>query len=82
MHVDRLEQYQGIPCYCVNSASYFWYGGMNAYTDPLYAFFEFTADGRLIVDGRSGAFVKPPPLASDSVAGRSASIASRTLRFG
>lgn len=81
MHVDRLEHHQGIPCYCVNSASYFWYGGMNAYSDPLYAFFEFTTDGRLLVEGRGGEFVKPPPPASSSVTGRSASIGSRELKL-
>jgi predicted phosphodiesterase len=78
MHIDRLESHQGIPCYCVNSASYFWSGGMNPYTRPLYAFMELSSD-RLIVEGVAGDFVKPPPKSSDGVIGRSASIANRRL---
>jgi predicted phosphodiesterase len=79
MHVDRLESHEGIPCLCVNSASYFWSGGMNPYTKPLYAFLEFTPEGTLIVEGVSGAFVKPPPANSDGVVGRSASISGRNI---
>jgi len=79
MHVDRLEEHKGIPCLCVNSASYFWSGGMNPYTKPLFAFMELTTDGHLVVEGVRGEFVKPPPANSDRVVGRSASIADRTL---
>jgi hypothetical protein len=80
LHVDRLEYVDGIPCVSLNSASYFWYEGMHAYTTPLYAFLEFSANGELIFEGRAGAFIQPPPAASDGVAGRSASLSSRRLR--
>jgi len=79
LHVDRLEGYQGLPCYCVNSASYFWYNGMRAYTNPLYAFMELTPDGHLKVEGREGEFVQTPPKESDNVIGRSASIMDRSI---
>lgn len=77
LHIDRLEYVAGAPCLCVNSASYFWYEGMRAYTQPLFAFIEFTATGEMIVEGHTGAFVEPPPPASNVVAGRSASITDR-----
>ena len=77
LHVDRLERVDGIPFYCVNSASYFWSGGMWAYSKPLFAFMEITSDGRLVVEGVEGEFIKTPPKASDSVVGRSASILSK-----
>ncbi|MFI5384722.1 MAG: metallophosphoesterase family protein [Fimbriimonadales bacterium] len=80
LHVDRLEHVGDLPFLCVNSASYFWYGGMRAYTKPLFAFMELTTDGYLKVEGATGAFVKPPPKASDSVIGRSASISDRNIR--
>lgn len=79
MHLDWLTHHAGIPCYCHNSASYFWYGGMNAYTQPLYSFIEITETGYLKVMGRSGKFVKAPPKASDTVIGRSASIMNRNI---
>lgn len=79
LHVDRLEQAAGMPCLCVNSASYFWYEGMRPYTKPLFAFMEITADGHLHVQGVEGAFATPPPPASDNVLGRSASIRNRTI---
>jgi predicted phosphodiesterase len=78
LHVDRLEHHEGIPCYCVNSASYFWSGGMCAYSKPLFAFMEITPEGKLIVEGVGGEFIKRPPADSDKVLGRSASISNRT----
>ncbi|MEQ1932252.1 MAG: metallophosphoesterase [Fimbriimonadaceae bacterium] len=80
LHVDRLETCRGIPCLCVNSASYFWSGGMHPYTKPLFAFMEFGADGILRIEGVSGEFVHAPPAASDAVKGRSASISSRSVK--
>lgn len=80
LHVDRLETEYEIPCLCVNSASYFWSAGMHAYSKPLFAFAEFGTDGLLRIEGRAGEFVKPPPAGSDSVKGRSASIADRAIR--
>jgi 3',5'-cyclic AMP phosphodiesterase CpdA len=79
LHVDRLEHVDGIPYYCVNSASYFWSSGMWAYSKPLFSFMELTSDGRLVVEGVEGEFVKTPPKASDSVIGRSASISNRKI---
>lgn len=79
LHVDRLEHVGDIPCLLVNSASYFWSGGMYPYTQPLYAFLEFTADGLLKVEGTHGEFVKPPPAGSAAVVGRSAMISDRNL---
>ena len=79
LHVDRLEYFEGIPCLCINSASYFWSDGMVPYTHPLYAFLEFRADGALKVIGISGEFKKTPPSASDAVVGRSGSISTRFL---
>jgi predicted phosphodiesterase len=79
LHVDRLEHHEGIPCYCVNSASYFWFNGMRAYTRPLFAFMELTTDGHLKVEGTTGEFVQTPPKDSDKVIGRSASIASQAI---
>ncbi|MBS1725998.1 MAG: metallophosphoesterase [Armatimonadetes bacterium] len=79
LHVDRLEHVENIPFYCVNSASYFWSSGMWPYTKPLFAFMEFTTDGKLVVEGVQGEFVKTPPKASDSVVGRSASIDDRAV---
>jgi predicted phosphodiesterase len=81
LHVDRLEHYAGIPCLCVNSASYFWGDGMYPYSKPLFSFMEITADGRLIIEGVQANFVKPPPQSSDKVIGRSASISDRDLRL-
>ena len=81
LHVDRLEQVGDIPCLLVNSASYFWSGGMYPYTRPLYAFLEFTADGMLAVEGTRGEFVKPPPANSAAVVGRGASISDRHIRM-
>lgn len=80
LHVDRLEHVGEIPCLLVNSASYFWSGGMYPYTQPLYGFIEFTADGMLKVEGTRGEFVKPPPAASSAVIGRSATISDRNFR--
>lgn len=79
LHVDRLEYVGKMPCLCVNSASYFWYQGMNPYTNPLFAFMELTTDGSLVVEGTVGHFVKPPPKASGDVIGRSASISKRKI---
>ncbi|MBC8063724.1 MAG: metallophosphoesterase [Chlorobia bacterium] len=79
MHVDRLEKVHGIPCLCINSASYFWSGGMHAYREPLFAFLEFNPSGELRVFGRRGQFVKEPPAVE--VAGKSASISDYRLRL-
>lgn len=79
LHVDRLERVGDVPYYCVNSASYFWGGGMYPYSKPLFAFMELTSDGSLKVEGVQGAFVKPPPAGSDGVVGRSASIEDRRI---
>ncbi len=79
MHVDWLQSYEQMPCYCVNSASYFWYNGMQPYSKPLYAFLEITPTGELRVEGIQGEFLKPPPKASDIVPGRSASISSQNI---
>lgn len=81
LHVDRLEQVDDIPCLLLNSASYFWYQGMHPYTEPLFAFLEFTEDGVLRVEGRQGAFVSPPPPASDNVLGRAAVISDRNIQL-
>ncbi len=81
LHVDRLEYHAGIPCLCVNSASYFWGGAMFPYTNPLYAFMEITPDGHLAIEGVSGAFIKPPPSSTDAVVGRSSSISDRHIRL-
>lgn len=78
MHVDWLVDQGGMPCYCFNSASYFWYQGMQAYTKPLYAFVE-VAGGQMKIEGCIGEFVKAPPKASENVPGRSASIVDRQL---
>jgi len=81
LHVDRLEYHEAIPCLCVNSSSYFWFDGMQPYSKPLFGFMEITSDGILKVSGAAGGFVKPPPKASDSVVGRSASITDRALNL-
>ena len=81
LHVDRLEHVSGVPYLCVNSASYFWSSGMWAYSKPLFAFMELTTDGRLVVEGVAGEFVKAPPKASDAVVGRSASISARSEKL-
>jgi hypothetical protein len=78
MHVDRLEHVHGIPCLCINSASYFWGNGMQPYRDPLYAFIEFDPSGELRVMGRKSEFVKPPTV---EAIGRSASISDYRLRL-
>lgn len=80
MHVDRLERHAGIPCFCFNSASYFWSSGMFAYSKPLFAFVEFGPE-TMKIEGVVGEFVKGPPAASASVAGRSASIADRRVEL-
>jgi predicted phosphodiesterase len=79
LHVDRLDLVQGLPCYCINSASYFWSGGMHPYSKPLFAFLEFRPDGRLVVEGVAGEWVRQPPAASNGITGRSASIRARDL---
>ena len=80
LHVDRLEMIGKVPSLCVNSASYFWYSGMQAYTRPLFAFMDIRS-GKLSVDGSRGEFMKPPPANSDWVVGRSASIRDRELNL-
>lgn len=80
LHVDRLEHYQGVPFLCVNSASYFWYQGMHAYSRALFAFMTLSSKG-LAVEGVAGSFVTPPPKASDVVIGRSASVSNRSLHL-
>ncbi len=80
LHVDRLEYFEGIPCLCLNSASYFWAGGMVPYSKPLFAFLEFQPDGILKVEGIEGTFLKTPPATSDGVVGRSASLSSRQVK--
>jgi len=79
LHVDRLEHSHGIPCYCQNSASYFWGGGMYAYSKPLFTFIEITTGGHLVVHGASGEFLKAPPKETDAVIGRSASVIDRRI---
>ncbi len=79
MHVDRLEKVHGIPCICINSASYFWSGGMHPYRDPLFAFIEFDPSGELRVFGRRSEFVKAPPVVE--LVGKSASISDYRLRL-
>jgi hypothetical protein len=74
-----VERVSGVPYYCVNAASYFWYNGMRPYTKPLFAFMLLGTDGVLKVEGVSGEFAKPPPRESDSVPGRSASIQRRGI---
>ncbi len=81
MHIDLVKMHERIPCYCVNSASYFWDSGMYAYSNPLYALIETNAKGELMVTGRTGNFLKQPSAASDKVEGRSASIADRAIRL-
>jgi hypothetical protein len=78
MHVDRLEFVHGIPCLCINSASYFWGGGMQPYRDPLFAFIEFDPAGELRVSGRKSEFVRSP---SVEALGRSASISDHEFRL-
>lgn len=80
LHVDRLEQMDNLPFLCINSASYFWYNGMQPYTKPLFAFLELTPDGYLKIEGAMGEFAHEPPKASASVKGRSASISDRNLK--
>jgi predicted phosphodiesterase len=80
MHIDRLATVDGIPCLCVNSASYFWGNGMQPYKDPLYAFMEFDPAGELRVFGKASEFVKERP--KFDVEGLSASISDRRIRFG
>lgn len=77
LHVDRLEHVHGIPCLCINSASYFWSGGMHAYKDPLFAFLEISPTGVLRITGRQSEFVKAPPAVE--VKGKSASISNYRL---
>lgn len=79
LHVDRMERIEGIPFFCVNSASYFWGGAMFPYSKPLFAFMELTPEGTLKVDGVTGEFTQTPPPSTDQLAGRSASIGDRTL---
>jgi hypothetical protein len=81
LHIDRFETPGGLPCLSVNSASYYWSNGMYPYTQPLFAFMDFGSDGMLTIEGRAGAFVRRPPADSDAVTGRSASIASRSIRM-
>ncbi len=78
MHVDRLETVHGIPCICINSASYFWGGGMYPYRHPLYAFLEFDPSGELRIHGRKSEFVRQPTVEAE---GRSASISDYRVRL-
>lgn len=78
LHVDRIGAMGQVPCLSVNSASYFWYRGMNPYTRPLFAFMEIKGDA-LTVQGRTGEFETLPPDESATVEGRSASIMDRTV---
>lgn len=78
-HVDRLEYYEGIPCLCINSASYFWDAGMYPYTKPLYAFIKITPEGHMYVSGVEGGFAKTPPATCNRIPGLSASVTCRRL---
>jgi hypothetical protein len=79
LHIDRLENVSGIPCLCLNSASYFWSQGMHPYRDPLFSFLELDPSGYLRIEGRKSVFVRTPPAVD--VKGMSASISDRNLRL-
>jgi hypothetical protein len=79
LHVDRLAQVDGLPCYCLNSASYFWQGGMHPYRDPLFAFIEIGTDGVMRVEGVRSEFVKGKP--ETQAIGCSASIENRRVKL-
>jgi len=53
-HVDRVGLYQGVPCWCVNSASYLWRGGMVPYAQPLFAFVTLDPAGEMVIEGVEG----------------------------
>jgi predicted phosphodiesterase len=78
LHVDRLEIVHGIPCLCVNSASYFWSAGMHPYRDPLFAFLEIDPAGELRIYGRQSVFTKAAPKVD--IAGMAAAISDRRIR--
>ena len=61
LHVDRLDTHHGITCLGINSASYHWSGGMHPYRDPLFAFVELTAAGRLTIEGRRSEYSTTDP---------------------
>lgn len=79
LHVDRQEIVHGIPCVCINSASYFWSAGMHPYRDPLFAYVEFDPRGELRILGRKSSFSKTPPQVN--VPGMASVISDRRLRL-
>lgn len=85
-HVDRLEPYRGVPCWCVNSASYLWHGGMVPYARPLFAFVTLDPSGQMLIEGVEGAWAKPEddlpelpdhPWVRPSIADRTETLAAR-----
>lgn len=60
LHVDRWEVARGLPCWCVNSASYFWHEGMVPYERPLFAFVTLEPTGVLTVEGVRGEWSQSP----------------------
>lgn len=59
LHIDRLERHAGIPCWCVNSASYHWHEGMVPYDRALFAFVTLDPAGRMTVEGVEGEWAQP-----------------------
>jgi len=87
LHVDRKEIWRGIPCLCINSASYFWRGGMLPYRDPLFAFIEIEPRGNdliMSIQGSRSAMTTPELVHerdAASVAGFAPAISDRVIRL-
>lgn len=64
-HVDRYAYRHGLHYLWINSASYYWvgaqFGRMAPYTDPLFTFLTFHADGTIEVAGRESSWASPTP---------------------
>lgn len=59
LHVDWLKRIGPMPCWCVNSASYFWHAGMVPYAKPLFAFVTLEPAGQMTVEGVEGEWAQP-----------------------
>ena len=86
LHVDRHEVREGIHCLCVNSASYFWRGGMHAYRDPLFAFVTIEG-GVMSVEGVASVMASEEDRAGmealrEGIVGVGARISDRRMEVG
>ena len=89
-HLDQHSIIDDVHYFQMNSASYYWAGksygsdgAMAMYSKPLYAYISVSSEGKIIIEGRQGSFIKPTPLEKGhpEYSKLSASIESKAVSF-